>query len=249
MMKEASGLNPKAIGFATPGALDPQTQTLKNSNTVCMNGQPFKKDVEAKLSLPIFMANDANCFAIAEAKLGVVRDELPDAKVVFGVIMGSGVGGGIVVDGKVINGLHGIGGEWGHNFLHESGGPCYCGKLGCTETVISGPALERYYKSISGTSLRLKEIVEHHKAGTDKKSTQTVERLINYFGLGLSAIINVLDPDAVVLGGGLGNIDLLYNEGRKAVEQYLFNPRLETPFLKPKLGDSAGVFGAALLVE
>ena len=248
-MEEATGIKPNAIGFATPGTLDPATQTLKNSNTVCMNGQPFKQDVERLLGIPIFMANDANCFAVAEANLGIVKDVVPDAKVVFGVIMGTGVGGGVVINGKVLNGLHGIGGEWGHNFMDESGGQCYCGQVGCNETIFSGPALERYYESIAGEALKLKEIVTRHKAGTDAKATQTIERLIHFFGRGLSSIINVIDPDAIVLGGGLGNIDLLYNEGFKSVEQRIFNPKLETPFLKPKLGDSAGVFGAALLVE
>lgn len=248
-MEEATALKPRAIGFATPGTLDPSTQTLKNSNTVCMNGQPFKQDVEDLLGIPIFMANDANCFAVAEANLGIVQEKVPHAKVVFGVIMGTGVGGGVVINGKVLNGLHGIGGEWGHNFMDESGGPCYCGQIGCNETIFSGPALERYYESIAGKALKLKEIVAHHKAGTDAKATDTIERLIHFFGRGLSSIINVIDPDAIVLGGGLGNIDLLYNEGFKSVEQHIFNPKLETPFLKPKLGDSAGVFGAALLVE
>lgn len=248
-MKKASGLKPEAIGFATPGALDPATQTLKNSNTVCLNGQAFKRDIEKKLGLPIAMANDANCFAVAEAKLGIVQDEIPNAEVVFGVIMGTGVGGGVVVNGKVINGRHGIGGEWGHNFLDESGGSCYCGRTGCTETIISGPALEQFYEKLSGKQHSLKEIIQLYKEQKDEVAQITVERLIHFFGKGIASIINVLDPDAIVLGGGLGNIDLLYKEGPKAVEKYLFNPRLDTLFLKPKLGDSAGVFGAALLVS
>ena len=247
-MKAASGLQPKAIGFATPGTLDPKTKTLKNSNTVVMNGQPVRKDISNKLGVPIYMANDANCFAIAEANLGAVQDHMPDASVVFGVIMGTGVGGGVVINGKILNGRHGIGGEWGHNFCDVSGGRCYCGKIGCNETVFSGPALEKYYAEISGESRRMKEIVARHKEGTDKKATETVKRMLHFFGISLSTIINVIDPDAIVLGGGLGNIDLLYSEGKASVEKHIFNPELNTLFLKPKLGDSAGVFGAALLV-
>jgi fructokinase len=197
--------------------------------------------------IPLRMANDANCFAIAETKMGAVQREAPEAEVVFGVIMGTGVGGGIVIDGKVLNGKQGIAGEWGHIFLDKSGGPCYCGKIGCVETIISGPSLERHYRKKSGSSRRLPEIVERHKAGVDPQATQTVERLIHFFGKGLSSVINILDPDVIVLGGGLGNIDLLYSRGVSSVKEFVFNTRLDTRFLAPRLGDSAGVFGAALL--
>jgi len=241
------GSSPEKIGIGTPGALDPITGTMKNSNTTCLNGMPFKTDLEKLIDIPVSMANDANCFAVAEAKFGAVKDKMPDAKVVFGVIMGTGVGGGIVIDGKVINGRQGIGGEWGHNFLHESGGDCYCGKTGCTEQVISGPALQRYYKSLTGNGLHLKEIVELHQSNSDEAATKTIERLHEYFGKGISSIINILDPDAIVIGGGVGNIDSIYTEGVEAAKKHVFNPRLDTLILKPKLGDSAGVFGAALL--
>ncbi len=242
-----TGFKPKSIGFSTPGALDPNTQRMKNSNTTCLNNMHFKKNIEEMLGIPIKMANDANCFAIAETKMGTIQEKMPDANVVFGVIMGSGVGGGIVVNGQVINGKQGIGGEWGHNFLDESGGDCYCGKVGCVERIISGISLEKYYESISGNHKKLKEIVTLHKEGSDKFATQTVERLLKYFGKGIASIINILDPDAIVIGGGVGNIDLLYTEGVKEVEKHVFNTRLDTVFLKPKLGDSAGVFGAAFL--
>ena len=242
------GTRPKTIGIATPGALDPTTQTLKNSNTTCLNGQLFKKDLEEILDFPIRMANDANCFALAEAVMGVVPAQVPDAKVVFGIIMGTGVGGGVVIDGKVLDGRHSIGGEWRHNFLDASGGACYCGKIGCVETVISGTALQKYYMQISGEKRKLPEIVVRSREGGDFCAQATVVRLVEMFGQAVSAIINVLDPDAIVLGGGLGHIDELYSEGKKAAERHLFNPRLETPFLKPMLGDSAGVFGAAALV-
>lgn len=247
MMKAETGLTPGTVGIATPGAMDPTTNTLKNSNTVCLNGQPLRQDLEKKLGVPVAMANDANCFAIAEALWGAVPEKVPDAKVVFGVIMGTGVGGGLVMYGRVPNGRHGIAGEWGHNFLHESGGPCYCGKVGCVEQVLSGPSLQRYYEQLTGQKRKLPEIVERAGAGQDDAAVKTMDRMVEYFGKAISVIINIVDPDAIVLGGGVGNVELLYSRGVKEAEKHLFNPRLETPFLKPKLGDSAGVFGAALL--
>ncbi len=247
-LSEASGLKPERIGIGTPGTISPRTGLMKNSNTTCLNDRPFRADVERKLGIPVKMANDANCFAVAEANLGAVRDHVPEAQLVFGVILGTGVGGGVVINGQVWNGSQGIGGEWGHTFLDESGGLCYCGDIGCTEMIISGPALERYYEKISGQRRSLKEITHRHKAQTDPHATETIERLLHFFAKGISNIINVLDPDAIVLGGGVGNIDLLYTEGVKRIEPFIFNKTVETPFLKPKLGDSAGVFGAALLV-
>ncbi len=241
------GQKPAVIGMGTPGVIDPYTQTLKNSNTVSLNGKPFAKDLEKRLQVPLIMANDANCFAIAEATMGAVKEHVPDATTVFGIIMGTGVGGGVVVNKQVLFGRHGIAGEWGHNFLDASGGKCYCGRIGCVETVLSGPASERFYKKISGQSKGMKAIVDDHLAGTDPYATQTIERLVHFFGKGIANVLNVIDPDAVVIGGGLGNIDLLYTEGVEAVKPHLFNYRMDTKFLKPTLGDSAGVFGAAML--
>jgi predicted NBD/HSP70 family sugar kinase len=203
-------------------------------------------DLEARLGLPVVMANDANCFALAETHLGAVKQQAPKARTVFGIIMGTGVGGGIVVDGKIIEGRHGIGGEWGHNFLDSTGGPCYCGKTGCVETVIAGPSLERFYLEQSGTKKLLKQIVMEAK--TDPYAKATVDRLHEQFGRALSVVINILDPDAIVIGGGVGNIDSLYTKGRERLAHYIFNDKVEVPILKPMLGDSAGVFGAAALV-
>ncbi|HEY4109702.1 ROK family protein [Puia sp.] len=247
-MENASGLKPGAIGIGTPGVLDPTLQTMKNCNTVVLNGKPLKKDVSDALQLRIELANDANCFALAETQWGVVSKSAPSARLVFGIIMGTGVGGGIVMDGKIWNGRHGIGGEWGHNFLDESGGPCYCGKEGCVETVISGPATERFYKSLTGHSLKLKEIVARHQDGSDPAAEKTIRRLCHFFGKGVSVITNLLDPDVIVIGGGVGNIDQLYTTGLQELDHFIFNNRVEVPLLKPSLGDSAGVFGAAALV-
>jgi fructokinase len=245
MLEEKSGIKATKIGIGVPGTNDPVQGVHKNANTTCLNGQPFKKDLATKLGIEVNMANDANCFAIAEANLGAVPDVLPDAEVVFGVIMGTGVGGGVVFNHRVWNGRQGIGGEWGHNFLDESGGKCYCGLTGCVETVISGPALERFYFSKTGVNKKLRDIMD--SVETDAASRETKERLIYFFGRAIASIVNTLDPDAIVLGGGVGNIDALYTEGVAEATKWVFNTRLDTVFLKPKLGDSAGVFGAALL--
>ncbi len=247
-MEAAMGYKPKRIGIGTPGTLDPKLGLMKNSNSTSLNGKPLKADLEKLMGIEFSMANDANCFALAEANMGAAKEKYPNAKVVFGVIMGTGVGGGLVVDGKVINGLQGIGGEWGHNYLDDSGGPCYCGKSGCVEKVLAGPALEKYYQSVSGTQRNLKEVYDLYKAGADAAAQQTMQRLTHFFGIAMSVVVNIVDPDVIVIGGGVGNIDLIYTEGVDSLKKYVFNNRLDTPVLKPKLGDSAGVYGAAFLV-
>jgi predicted NBD/HSP70 family sugar kinase len=244
-MKKESGLTPTSIGFGTPGVLDPVLGTMKNANSVVLNGQPLQKDLTAALGVRAILANDANCFALAETQWGVVRSRFPEARVVFGVIAGTGVGGGLVVDGRVWNGRHGIAGEWGHNYLDESGGPCYCGKTGCVETVIAGPALERYYRGLTGQDLRLRDIVE--RSAAEAPAAETLERLYHFFGKGLSVITNIIDPDVIVVGGGVGNIPGLYKEGVRWLAAHIFNNRLDVPVVAPLLGDSAGVFGAAAL--
>ncbi|MBZ0245063.1 MAG: ROK family protein [Cyclobacteriaceae bacterium] len=238
---------PKQIGMGTPGILDPVSQLMKNCNSTCLNGQPLQRDLEAKLNINFTLANDANCFALAETNLGVVKENFPDAKNVFGVIIGTGVGGGIVVNGKLLNGLHGIGGEWGHNYLHESGGQCYCGKVGCVETILSGPALEKFYFSLTNNKKTLPEIDKAHLEGTDKDASMTIGRLTGFFGQAMSTVVNILDPDVVVVGGGVGNIEAIYKNGVASLKKYVFNDHLKTHIVKPKLGDSAGVFGAAFL--
>ncbi len=245
LMSEQVGERPKAIGIGHPGSIDPKTELLRNSNTQCMNGKPLKKDLEKVLDLRIETANDANCFALAEAKLGAGKG----CKVVFGVIMGTGVGGGIVINGEVHNGLQGLGGEWGHTIITDETPQCYCGKKGCIEMVISGPALQEYYKTLSGDALRLAEIVYQAELGKDKAAVATVERLMDYFGKAMSQIVNFLDPDKIVIGGGVSNINQLYTDGLEAAKKHIFheNPRVEV--VRHKLGDSAGVFGAAMLVS
>ncbi len=249
MMIADAGYTPDRIGIATPGTRDPQLGVMKNCNTTALNGKPLKDDLENKLGMTVKMANDANCFALAETRLGIVKEKFPDARVVFGVIMGTGVGGGLVVDGRSINGLHGIGGEWGHNFLDESGGPCYCGKVGCNERVLGGPRLEAFYEKESGSKKSLKEIVKLAEAKQDEAAMKTMQRLTSFFGIAISVVINIVDPDVIVIGGGVGNIELIYTEGIESLKKNIFNNRVvRTPIVKPMLGDSAGVFGAAFLV-
>lgn len=245
LLETAVHQKPKIIGVGTPGVLDPITCTLKNSNTLCLNSRSLKGDIEKALGIEALLANDANCFALAESRLGASKG----AKVTFGVIMGTGVGGGIVIDGKILEGKQGIAGEWGHNVLDPAGKACYCGKLGCVETVLSGPALEQHYHEISGKKLTLAEIFAEFKQGHNSFATEIANRLVQNFGRALSVVINILDPDVVVLGGGLSNIDILYTLGLLELQKNVFNTRLETILVKNALGDSAGVFGAALLCE
>jgi fructokinase len=245
-LESASGCRrPRVIGIGTPGAMEPSTGALKNSNTVCLIGQPLRCDLEATLQCEVSLANDANCFALAEATLGAAKGR----DTVIGLILGTGVGGGIVINGQVLDGLHGIAGEWGHNPICGEQTTCYCGRRGCVETVISGPALERFYVAQGGRSLRLPEIVARADSG-DAAAKATLSRLREKFGEAIAAVINILDPDAVVIGGGVGNVNELYTEATRAeVRRHLFNPELRTEFLRPKLGDSAGVFGAAMLTR
>jgi len=236
---------PSCVGFGTPGVLDPKLQLMKNCNTTCLNGKPLKRDLEQKLKVKVCTANDANCFALAENRMGAGRG----AKTMFGVILGTGVGGGVIINGEALYGKQGIAGEWGHNQLLADGPPCYCGKNGCVETILSGPALEDYYESLSGRRLSLAQIYANHKDSYDPFAEQLIERLVKNLARALAAVINILDPEAIVLGGGVSNLDLIYEELPKelASTKWVFNNRVETAILRAKLGDSAGVFGAAWL--
>ena len=228
------------IGICTPGAIDFQTGTLKNSNTVCLIDKPLKSDLESALSLPILMENDANCFALAEAILGAAKDY----RLVFGVVLGTGCGGGVVINKNIHRGPNHISGEWGHHVLFPNGKDCYCGNKGCTESYISGTALEKEWKALTGEFKRVTDIIDEkaYLAHPEWK-----ENFINYFGAALANVIDILDPDAVVLGGGLSKIEMLYTEGKDSIAKATFSKTVVTPILKNKLGDSAGVFGAAML--
>jgi len=229
-----------SIGLCTPGVTDPNSGLIKNSNTQCLIGMPLKNDLENILAQKILMENDANCFALAESLLGSAKGH----EVVFGVIMGTGVGGGIVINGTIHKGRSNIAGEWGHHILHPNGNECYCGKRGCVETYISGPALERSWFEITGTKESLQSITQNLSF---EKAEQWKSEFLENFGMALANVIDILDPDVIILGGGVSNIPFLYDEGKKAVYENVFSDLVNTPILENKLGDSAGVFGACLL--
>jgi predicted NBD/HSP70 family sugar kinase len=243
-LEETCGFpRPPLIGIGTPGAIEPSTGKLKNSNTLCLNGMTLRDDLKKLLGIEVRCANDANCFTLAEATLGAARGE----GVVLGLILGTGVGGGIVVNGHLLQGLHGIAGEWGHNPVCGEETPCYCGQKGCVETVLAGPSLERYFFEVSGKSLPLKQIACQKE---NPHAMATLARLQHKFGEALAPLINILDPDAIVIGGGVGNLPVLYDEQtREEILKHTFNPVLKTKILRPALGDSAGVFGAAMLTR
>jgi len=231
------------VGIGTPGAISSRTGTLKNSNTVCMNGKPVKDDLEKLLGRSIRMENDANCFSLSEAIDGAGKGY----PVVFGVILGTGVGGGIVFNGQLHSGLQNIAGEWGHNILINDGPPCYCGKRGCVETLLSGPGLQLDYEALGGVSGQNAESIVKLSEGGDEIAEQAMRRYLDHFGRALSVVVNVLDPHAIVLGGGMSNIKRLYTDGNERLAHYVFNDELKTRLLPNLHGDSAGVRGAAWL--
>ena len=239
------------IGICTPGALSFASSSvglLKNSNSVCMNGKPVHQDLEVLLQRPVKITNDANCFALSEATDGAARG----ADIVFGVIVGTGVGAGIVVNGQVLNGANAIAGEWGHNPLpwpeadELPGLPCYCGKNGCIETFLSGPGMSKNYEMNTGHVLTSRQIVEQADQG-DEDCEQALQRYERRMAKGLAHVINILDPDVIVLGGGMGNIQRLYSNVPKLWGDYVFSDVVSTKLLPPEYGDSSGVRGAAWL--
>lgn len=234
---------PIPVGVGMPGSVTPK-DIVTGSNATCLNGTSFHRDVAERLGQPVAFANDANCFALAEAIMGAGKGH----SMVFGVIMGTGVGGGLVIDGRVREGIMSIAGEWGHMLLEPTSDRiCHCGKAGCVETYLGGPHIERHYHSLSGNSARLPEIIARREEG-EEPAIECVNIWLEHFGMALANLINVLDPDIIVLGGGVSKTDLLYDEGIKHVERFVFSDELLTPIVRHTFGDSAGVFGAAFLV-
>ena len=229
-----------SIGICTPGALSLDSGSIKNSNTQCLIGKDIQNDLKNILNQEVSIENDANCFALAESKLGAGKN----SNLVFGVIMGTGVGGGMIINGKIHHGRNNIAGEWGHHCLRNGGNICYCGNMGCVETYISGPALEKKWSQLSGLNQSLPEIIENTN---NQYFDNWKKTFLDNFALSLSNVIDILDPDMIVLGGGVSNIDFLYNEGKNAIYEKVFSDRIDTPIVKNELGDSAGVFGACLL--
>jgi fructokinase len=236
------------VGIGMPGSWSRATGLIKNSNSVCLNGQPLHRDLEALLERPLRFANDADCFALSEATDGAAAG----AAVVFGVIVGTGTGGGIVVDGKLVTGPNGIAGEWGHNPLPwpqpaELPGPeCYCGLRGCIETWLSGPGLARDFRDRQGETLDAAGISQLAVAG-DGPATQCLQRHADRMARALASVINLIDPDVIVLGGGVSNIDTLYSAVPALWTRYVFSDRVDTRLVRAVHGDSSGVRGAAVL--
>lgn len=236
------------VGIGTPGAISRATGLLKNSNSICLNGQPLQQDLEARLNRPLRISNDANCFALSEAMDGAAAG----ARVVFGVIIGTGTGAGIVVNHQVLTGPNAIAGEWGHNPLpwpraEELPGPdCYCGKQGCIETWLSGTGLARDFTQHTGETLSAESIAARAEHG-EVASRAALGRYYDRMARALAHVINILDPDVIVLGGGMGKIPTLYYEIPRRWGAYVFSDRVDTRLVAPKHGDSSGVRGAAWL--
>jgi fructokinase len=238
-----------SVGIGTPGSLSPRTGLLRGSNTVVLNGQPIKESIEARLGREIRIANDANCFALSEAVDGAGRG----APSVFGVIFGTGCGAGVVIERKIANGLHSIAGEWGHNPLpwpnddeldnNRGAHRCYCGKWGCIETWLSGTGIAKHFADGSTTTAN---IVQRAASG-DHDAEQYLRRVEDRMARALASIINILDPDVIVLGGGVSNVDRIYSNVPPLLPKYVFSEFVETKVLKNAHGDSSGVRGAAWL--
>ena len=240
---------PTTVGIGTPGSRSPLTGRMRNANSTCLNGQPLQQDVEAALGREVRMANDANCFALSEAVDGAGRG----AQVVFGVILGTGVGGGIVVDGRVLNGANGVAGEWGHNPMPpgpdiegSAPPPCYCGRAGCIETWLSGPALAADHRRMTGDALAPEQIVARAAAG-DAACAATLARHETRLARALAGVINLLDPQIIVLGGGLSALPGLYERVPEHWRPHVFSDLITTRLCSPMHGDSSGVRGAAWL--
>jgi fructokinase len=237
-----------SVGMGTPGAIDPGTGLLKNSNSTVLNGRPLFEDARKALGRDLRMANDADCFALSEATDGAAAG----ATTVFGVIVGTGVGGGVVVRGRLLSGPNAIAGEWGHNPLpwpapDETPGPhCYCGRRGCIETFVSGPGLAADHERATGEKLGPGRI-DRRAADGDAASIATLDRYIDRLARSLATVINIIDPEVVVLGGGVSNVDRLYTDVPETWSQYVFSGSVSTKLVRAVHGDSSGVRGAARL--
>lgn len=241
---QQSGLR---VGIGIPGAISPNTGLLRNSNTVCMNGKPFRADLETRLQREVRIENDANCFTLSEARLGAGRGY----GLVFGVIVGTGTGGGLVIDGRLRRGPHAICGEWGHNPLPWTGAEdiaadCYCGKQGCIETHLSGPGMAQTFRVRCGRELESDAIVAAAASG-DPDCAAMLALYHSQMARAFAQVINLLDPDVIVLGGGMSNIESIYTEVPAILPRYVFSDFVHTPLLAAEQGDSSGVFGAAML--
>ena len=236
------------VGIGVPGSISPTTGLIRNANSTCLNGKPLKQDVEQLLKRPVAVSNDANCFALSESTDGAAAG----ASSVFAVIIGTGTGSGMVINGRVINGANGIAGEWGHNPLPwpssaENPGPdCWCGLQGCIETWLSGPGMTRDHQESTGLEMGADLIVAASKDG-NQQAEETLQRYEHRLARALAQIINVLDPEVIVLGGGMSNIKRFYTTVPAIWRSYIFSDGINTQLVPPLYGDSSGVRGAAWL--
>jgi fructokinase len=237
------------VGVGIPGSLSPQTGLVRNANSTWLNGRPLRRDLQLRLGWPLVIENDANCFALSEAADGAGEGH----RTVFGVILGTGVGGGLVIDGRSQLGRNAIGGEWGHNPLpwpdadELPGRPCYCGKRGCIETFLSGPALESQYREASGQALDAKAIAGRALEG-EPLAKAALDDYVRRLAKALAGVINIVDPDIVVFGGGLSNIPAIIDGAAQRLLKWVFSDCFDTPLRANRWGDSSGVRGAARLV-
>ncbi|MGK0291533.1 MAG: fructokinase [bacterium] len=247
LIREAQNLSQveTKIGIGIPGSISPTTGKVRNANTQCLIGQDLKGDLENLIQQTIVIENDANCFALSEAILGAGKNH----SVVAGIIMGTGMGGGLVAKQKLWTGLQGVAGEWGHSSIDYDGPECWCGQRGCLELFLSGTGIQNLYFQKSGQKKTLQEIYTAFLEKSDLIAIQSIEQMCVHFGRGMANLIATFDPEVIILGGGVSNIPILYTKGVEETYKQLFNDELKTPIVKNQLGDSSGVFGAALLAD
>lgn len=244
LIRDAGDMVPESgtytVGIGIPGTLEHDTGLVMNANTASLTGKAFRADMEKLMGCKVEMENDANCFTLAESRMGAGRNY----RTVFGIIMGTGCGGGLCIDGQIHEGRHRIAGEWGHFSVDPRGNRCYCGNLGCVETKISGSGVEYAFWEKFGERLCMNDIVQGFRKG-EQRCMEIFRQFLDDFGRCLGGLISIIDPDAVIIGGGLSNIEEIYTLGAEKVKRYAFHPNLRTPILRNELGDSAGVYGAA----
>lgn len=230
------------LGIGTPGSISPKTGLLRNCNTTQLNGHPLYHELERRIGKPFAIENDANCFALAEAQLGAAK-EYED---VLALVLGTGVGSGLIVRGQLVSGRNRIAGEWGHMTLDPQGPQCYCGRRGCVESYLSGPALERQYTQITSQKLSTEQIV-HRARFDDQDARRIIDHFTEYFAQAVASAVALVDPQVIVIGGGLASIDDIYTKGAHRLRKLVFSDFYETPILRNQLGNSAGVIGAAMI--
>ena len=230
-----------AVGLGAPGFVDPKTGAVGSSNLRPLSFKPFQDDLQKRLRMPVRVVNDANCFALSEALHGAGKGY----GMVLGIILGTGMGGGLVLDGKLWSGSQGIAGEWGHATVNPEGPACYCGRRGCQELYLSGTGIQRMYRERTGSDLGVQQIFEASQEGSDADAVQVMEIFLETFGQALGNLVMSLDPDVIVIGGGVSNLPILYKEGLQRVSVQVFQGRQNIRIVQNQLGDSSGVYGAA----